>query len=85
MTSIDLWEVITTDPEGQRPFGQTFHDNAAAAAYARTMRRAGFGAELSPVFATQPDLKAALTSAATYYEDAALTAAVRAYKQATTK
>lgn len=80
MTSIDLWEVITTDAAG-RAYGMTFHDDSTARAYARTMRREGYDADASPVFGTEASLTAALSSAASFYEDAALHQVVRNRKE----
>lgn len=68
--SVNLWEVIAEPRDRRRPaFGQTFTDEAQAGIYARTMRRAGYEADVSPVFATQPNAATALREAATYYED----------------
>ena len=74
--SLDLWEVIAEPTSGTRTaFGQTFHDEAQAAGYARTMRRAGYRAKLSTVFGTQPSSSSALAEAARFFEDASLTEA----------
>lgn len=70
--SVDLWEVITESPTGLKPFGQTFHEQETASAYAREMRRAGYSADLSPVFGTMPTAAEAMALAATFYDDAAL-------------
>lgn len=70
----DLHEVITTNPTGgafgptARSFGQTFTDRNEAIAYARYMRRAGFEADLSPVFATVDTAAAALRQASRFYD-----------------
>jgi hypothetical protein len=50
----------------------TFADDSTARAYARAMRRAGYDADVSPSFWTEPDLETALKSAAAFYEDASL-------------
>lgn len=61
-----LWEVITEASTGQ-PFGQTFGHQENAEAYAAAMRAAGYRAEVSPEFGTQPSFDAAMRSAAEFY------------------
>lgn len=71
--AVHLWEVIAQPADGTLPpFGQTFADEAQAAGYARAMRRAGYRADRSPVFATQPSIAAAINEAALYFGDKAL-------------
>lgn len=70
--SYNLWEVITDNAAG-RAFGMTFHNDGTARAYARAMRRLGYTAETSPVFHTEPNLDAALESAARFYDDSRIT------------
>lgn len=68
MTSVTLYEVITTDAEG-RAYGMTFHDKWTALAYALAVRRLDYAADVSPAFETEANLTAALQSAATFYAD----------------
>jgi hypothetical protein len=70
----ELTEVICNDPRTKgSAYGMTFADHSTAAAYARAMRRKGYEADISPSFWTEPDLEAALASAAKYFDDASLT------------
>ncbi len=64
--SVALWEVICTPSTGPA-FGQTFHDEQSATAYADAMRTAGYAVEPSPVFDTQPTAAAALKAATDYF------------------
>jgi len=74
-TPQDLCEVICDSPKaGKSPFGMTFSDEALAQKFARTMRRNGYKAEVSPVYSTEPTLAAALTSAARFFDDERLNA-----------
>lgn len=74
----ELHEVITVSPDSPalrpagRAFGQTFTDRATALAYARAMRRAGYSADVSPVFTTVDTITAALRQAARFYDNARL-------------
>ncbi len=61
-----LWEVITEASTGQ-PYGQTFGHLENAEAYAAAMQAAGYRAEVSPEFGTQPSFTAAMQSAADFY------------------
>ena len=68
--SVTLHEVICDHPRNRaKAYGMTFHDNATAEAYAREMRAAGYRADISPPFATEPDLASALASAALFFRD----------------
>jgi hypothetical protein len=69
-TSIALHEVICDHPRNAaRAYGLTFHDKATAETYAREMRAAGYRADVSPTFGTEPTLASALASAALFFRD----------------
>lgn len=68
--SINLHEVICDRPRNPaRAYGLTFHDEATAEAYAGAMRAAGYSADVSPTFGTEPTLASALESAALFFKD----------------
>lgn len=67
----ELIEVIAHHPNAKdRAFGMTFADDSHASAYARAMRRAGYHADVSPSFWTEPDAETALKNAANFFDDA---------------
>lgn len=67
----ELIEVIANHPDEKgRAFGMTFGDDSTARAYARAMRRAGYEADVSPSFWTEPDTETALKNAADFFDDA---------------
>jgi len=71
--SVELVEVIAHHPDDEsNAFGMTFHAVTTAMAYARHMRRAGYRADVSPAFYTEPTTEAALESAARFFEDQAI-------------
>lgn len=77
--AVTLTEVICDHPErGSSAFGVTFADRAAACRYARLMRRAGYGAQVSPDFDAEASVETALASAAAYFEHPQLLAVAEA-------
>jgi len=71
-------EVICEQPGRSSAFGVSFVDRAAACRYARLMRRAGYGADVSAEFQTEASVETALASAASYFDDPQLLAVAEA-------
>lgn len=72
-----LTEVICDHPSrGSSAFGMTFSDRAVACHFARSMRRAGYSADVSPDFETEASVAAALASAAAYFDHVELLSGV---------
>lgn len=67
-TRTTLFEVIAHGRNGAA-FGQTFTEEGTANSYAERLRAEGYEVDPYPAFDTQPDLAAALDSAADFFKD----------------